>query len=123
MIVGTILLTETDKYVDAGYNLPLRPAYDKDLLTGIVAGREVSVKGYNMLPPSIQAMCEIYKAGPITPVTIKELAEADLLIVSRSPEDFNNGKVFRLNNFICLVKDTKIEIWKNCRTCGCLKEA
>ena len=123
MIVGTILLTETDKYVDAGYNLPLRPEHDKELLSGIIAGGEVSVKGYSMLPPSIRARCEVYKFGPITPITIKELAEADSLIESRSPEDFNNGKVFRLDNFICLVKDTKIEIWKNCRVCGCLEEA
>ena len=116
MVVGTILLTKTNKYVDMIGNLPVRPEFDKALLTGLIAGTSlVSEVGYALLPPSIQKTCspekQVGSGKPYTPVTIRELAVADLLIVSRSPEDFDDGRVFRLDNFKCLVKDERIEIW------------
>ena len=112
MKVGTILLTKSNKYVDTNGNLPKRPRHDKELLGGILNGHRVSEEGYNMLPPSLQAMCWVNTGNySETPVTIKELAKAELLIVSRSQEDFEGGKEFRLDSFKCLVKDRKVEIW------------
>lgn len=111
MKVGTILLTKSNKYVDANGKLPKRPKFDKELLSAIVSkDGKVTDEGYDILPPSIQRKV-IVNSKDFAPVTIEELAQADLLIVSRSPEDFENGKVFRLENFDCLVKDRKIEIW------------
>ena len=111
MIVGTILLTKTNKYVDADGNLPKRPKFDKELLSGIIANGRVSDDAYSMLPLSMQKLVTVDIVCPNTPITINELANADLLIVSRSAEDFEDGKVFRLDNFKCLVKDRRIELW------------
>lgn len=115
MRVGTILLTKSNKYVDAEGNLPKRPKFDKTLLSEILKiSKRVSSVGYDMLPPSIQRHVVVTGDDAntdYTPVTIKELAKAELLIVSRSPEDFENGKEFRLDNFKCLVKDRKVELW------------
>jgi len=115
MKVGTILLTKSNKYVDANGNLPKRPKFDKTLLEGILAtAGTVSSVGYDMLPPSIQRRVVVTGDDAntdYTPVTIGELAMSELLIVSRSPEDFEGGKEFRLDNFKCLVKDRKVEIW------------
>jgi len=111
MKVGTILLTKSNKYVDANGNLPKRPKFDKELLSNLVAKEgKVTEEGYKILPLSIQkkVVVNLYDWFPIT---IKELAKADLLIVSRSPEDFDGGKEFRLDNFKCLVKDRKVEVW------------
>ena len=115
MKVGTILLTRSDKYVDAEGNLPKRLKHDKALLEGVL-GTEgtVSSVGYDMLPPSIQRHVVVTGDDANTdyaPVTIRELDKAEMLIVSRSPEDFDIGEVFRLDNFRCLVKDRKVEIW------------
>ena len=119
MIVGTILLTPSNKYVDEKGNLPVRPEGDKDLLLGLVTCTVVSEVGYTMLPSSIRNACNFmpdyeHLVGhiPITPITIGELAEAELLIVSRSAEDFDLGKTFRLDKFECIAKDTKIELWR-----------
>jgi len=113
MKVGTILLTKSNKYVDAEGNLPKRPNFDKELLRGLVSGKRVSGYSYLMLPPSIQKLCYCKEFGSeeYFPISVKELAEAELLIVSRSQEDFEGGKEFRLDNFKCLVKDRKVEIW------------
>jgi len=112
MIVGTILLTKSNKYVDDEGKLPKRPKFDKELLAGILAGRPVSEEGYKLLPQSLQALCYTSIAPQMrVPITIRELAKSELLIVSRSQEDFEGGKEFRLNNFKCLVKDRKVEIW------------
>jgi hypothetical protein len=114
MIVGTILLTKTNKYVDANGNLPKRPRHDKELLASLIAKSTlVSEEGYEMLPLSMQRTCCVStnKAKSYIPITIRELAQAELLIVSRSQEDFEGGKEFRLDNFKCLVKDRKVEIW------------
>lgn len=112
MKVGTILLTRSNKYVDAEGNLPKRPKFDKALLEELLASEgRVSGAGYDMLPPSIQRRVVVTGDDECAPVTIKELSKSDLLIVSRSPEDFENGKEFRLDNFKCLVKDRKVELW------------
>lgn len=115
MKVGTILLTKDNKYVDTEGNLPKRPKHDKELLTSILETcGVVSSIGYDMLPPSIQKHVVVtgdYANTDYAPVTIKELNKAELLIVSRSSEEFENGKVFRLDNFKCLVKDRKVELW------------
>lgn len=97
MKVGTILLTIDNKYIDEDGNLPIRPEFDKELLTTLVKGRSVSLAGFNMLPPSIRR--EINPRANEVAITIKELAECDLLIVSRSPGTCKLGKIFRLDKF------------------------
>lgn len=110
-MTGTILLSKTNEYLTFDGKLPDRPSHDKHLLSAMVAGQSVSVEGYDLLPPSMQAYCMV--ADPITiPITIRELAECDLLIVSRSRTNTGGGKVFRLNKFKLLVKTSKIELWR-----------
>jgi len=110
MFCGTILLTEDNYYVDEFGNLPDRPAHDKTLLKEMLRGQTVSEEGYDMLPPSMRR--QVRTSGePTYPVTIKELAECQLLIISRSPGTITNGRKFRLDAFTPVFKDTKIEIW------------
>jgi hypothetical protein len=109
-VIGTILLSKDGKYIDEDGKLPNRPAYDKDMLKALVANQTVSIHGYNMLPPSIRSTCE--KSYNYTvPITIKELAKCDMLLVNRSDNTLNGGKVFRLDNFKCIVKEHRIELW------------
>lgn len=111
MVVSTILLTKSNKYIDANGNLPKRPTHDKTLLAELVSSQlSVSEEGYNTLPPSIQKLC-IVDTNYKMLITIPEIANSELLIVSRSTEDFEDGKEFRLDNFKCLVKDRKVELW------------
>ena len=114
MKVGTILLTKSNKYVDADGNLPKRPKFDKNLLSSLLSVEitTVSEEAYNILPPSMQkqVLC-LGNDFNIFPITIEELANTSLLIVVRSTEDFEGGKEFRLDNFKQLVKDRRIELW------------
>lgn len=111
MRVGTILLNPQDMYVNTKGNLPARPSFDKAFLAGLCDGESVSLDGYRLLPPSMR---KIVTCSPMfnMAVTIPELAEVDLLIVSRSSEIFEGGKVFRFNDFIQILKTEEIEIWK-----------
>lgn len=115
MKVGTILLTKSNKYCGDYGILPKRPKHDKAMLTELLKVEGiVSSDGYYMLPPSIREHVVVTGDRANTdyaPVTIRELAKSDLLIVSRSSEDFEGGKEFRLDNFKCLVKDRKVELW------------
>lgn len=110
-MLGTILLTYDNIYLNTDDNsLPSRPEYDKELLTALCKGNTVSEDGYYLLPKSIQKQIvrsTIYNI----PITIRELAKADILIVSRSYQNIVRGKVFRLDDFKLIVKDKKIEIW------------
>ena len=98
MVVGTILLDINNKYVDDKGDLPVRPVYDKELLAKIIKGKKVSSEGYDMLPPSLRKLVDL-SSYEWCPITIPELAEADVLIVVRSPIAMSKGKVFRLDNF------------------------
>lgn len=109
MVVGTILLTKGNVYVDANGNLPKRPSFDKALLGSLLQSNSVSEEGYMLLPDSLKKLCYVGKEYNM-PVTIKELDKADLLIVSRSV-DTVSGKVFRFDNFKCILKDRKVELW------------
>lgn len=111
MIVGTILLTKNNMYCNADGDLPKRPRHDKELLAGIIAGGRVSNAGYDMLPFSLQKLVTVDTIVPNTPITIKEIAKCNLLIVSRSQEEIERGRQFRLDNFKLLVKDRKVELW------------
>lgn len=108
MRVGTILLDQVNNYIDNCGDLPIRPDFDKELLTTLVRGRSVSLAGFNMLPPSIRR--EINPRANTIAITIKELAECDLLIVSRSPILCEEGKKFRLDKFKKF-GDGNPEIW------------
>ena len=111
MLVGTILLTKDNVYVRDDGRLPMRPEHDKQFLKDLCTGGRVSDKAYMMLPLSIREVVEIDNKVPSVPITIKELAEADLLIVSRSYE-LCRGKEFRLDKFRLILRDRKIELWK-----------
>lgn len=115
MFCGTILLTKDNYYVGTSSDklaehLPHRPKHDKLLLSEMCKGQVVSDDAYNMLPLSIQKLITVGE-NPTIPITIQELANCQLLIVSRSIEEFLTGKKFRLDNFKLIVKDRKIEIW------------
>ena len=111
-MIGTILLSKDGKYIDKDGKLPPRPIYDKDMLRAFVKGNNVSLEGFAMLPPSIQGVVgEKASEGWTMPITILELAECDLLLVNRSDEDLDGGKVFRLDNFKCIVEEKLIELW------------
>lgn len=110
MFCGTILLTKDNFYVDINGNLPKRPKHDKLLLSEICRNQVVSDEAYNMLPLSIQKLCTV-GTQPTVPITINELANCQILIVSRSTDEVSSGKTFRLDNFNLIVKDRKIEIW------------
>lgn len=111
MIVGTILLSKNNRYIGATGLLPKRPKFDKKLLTELLAyNGEVSNAGYNLLPLSIKARV-VVRSHYNVPITIKELNNCDLLIVSRSKERIKGGKKFRFKNFKNLVKTKKVEIW------------
>jgi hypothetical protein len=116
MIVSTILLSLNNVYVDEDGNLPVRPSFDKTLLTGLCKNKIVSDTGYNMLPPSIrevtvkQSLTDAWE--PEIGITISEIdALSDLLIVVRSHEMIY-GKQFRFDNFEPLAITKEIEIWR-----------
>lgn len=112
MQIGTILLTPNNEYVDFEGNLPLRPAQDKQLLSGLCKDRWVSEAGYALLPPSIKKDVLINKFWTDIAITIPELSKVDLLIVSRSPENFPIlGKVFRLDKFNKIYTSKELELW------------
>jgi len=110
MIVGTILLTKNNFYTNAAGELPKRPKFDKELLSGLIKGHRVSDEGYGLLPLSMQKLVTVSEELDM-PITIPELAKAELLIVVRSLEELTIGKVFRLDNHKLLVKDRRIELW------------
>jgi len=116
MIVGTILLTADRQYVIDGGRLPTRGSWDKELLKTLAKGHYVSDKGYEMLPPSIQAVVKQADKWqePEFPVTIREIDSlSDLLIVSHSNEVSPIGKVFELNrSFELLTYGKKTSIWR-----------
>ena len=112
-MINTILLSKNGCYVDKDGNLPKRPKFDKELLTAFCKDQIVSEEGFNILPPSIQKVVKKQKDNDITlGVTIPEIATySNVLLVIRSQEDIIDGKIFRLDNFKCLVKAGEIEIW------------
>lgn len=112
-MIGTILLTKDNHYVKADGSLPARPDFDKELLTAFCSGSRVSVKGYNMLPPSIQAVTTMVLKEPDIAITIPELGKASVLIVVRSIELVGaSAKQFRLDKHRLIIKQRDIEIWE-----------
>jgi hypothetical protein len=114
-VVNTILLSQDDCYVDKDGNLPARPYFDKELLYAFCKGQSVSLRGYDMLPPSIQQVVNIVDERHITAaITIPEIdAHCDILIVVRSNEHFgpDNGKKFMFDKFKPIVLNGGLEIW------------
>jgi len=111
MIVALLLLSQDDCYVKTGIErdiLPSRPDFDKSLLASVLNGQNVTSEGMKMLPPSIKKLVRV-GSHPF-PVTIREIANADMLIVSRSEYPLA-GKKFRLDNFTMVAKQPQLEIW------------
>ena len=107
MTIGTLNLTTDGVYVTYEGKLPERQPYDKTLLRGLVSIATISEEGKALLPPSMPPKA-IGKHDMA--ITIKEIANCDLLIISRSQEECK-GHVFRLDNFKRLVKMFFLEIW------------
>ena len=114
MIVGTILLDENDCYTYDNDELPIRPDFDKELLTFLAKDQTVSREGYRILPLGIKRIISsITYREPTFPITVPEIdGLSDLLIVSRGYKNGENGKRFRFDNFKCILKEQRIEIWK-----------
>ncbi len=113
MIFGTILLDINDKYIDKNGELPERPYFDKHLLTALVENNRVSPEGYELLPPSIQKVAKCTALWPTLPITVPEISElSDLLMVVRSYNPVEGGKVFRMDNFTQIARTGRIEIYK-----------
>ena len=108
MRVGTILLNKSNEYVNQNMELPKRPRNDKELLTGMCRGQIVSEEAYAKLPLSIQKVVMVGDE-PTIPIGIKELDEAEILLVNRSTDTGGFGEEFRLDNFKYL---GKVELWK-----------
>lgn len=99
MKVGTILLDPFDRYIDRNGKLPERPYFDKSLLKSICSKGTVSLEGFDLLPNSITSITQVDAFREDIMITIRELNEADLLIVTRSNVVCEGGKKFRLNGF------------------------
>ncbi len=112
-IIGTILLTDKNQYIIGEDNhLPDRPNFDKAWLTALAKNQVVSYKGYKMLPSSIKKEVNCDGRKIELPITIPEINDlCDILIVIRSLEINEIGKIFRFDNFTQIIKDRKIEIW------------
>ena len=114
MIIGTILLSQNDCFVDDRKNLPQgRPQWDKELLKTYVSLNTISREGYKLLPPSIQAVAKVTRKEPELAITIQELdALPDILYVVRSSRMTHGGKKFRLDNYEPILKELRFEVWK-----------
>jgi hypothetical protein len=109
--IGLILLDPNDIYVYNDGSLPIRPAWDKELLRSFADGEFVSIEAAKMLPPSIRKVVDV-DYEPTFPVTIREIAKSDILLVTRSPAGMGSGKRFRFNNFTLIVSFPFFEIWR-----------
>lgn len=112
--IGTILLTKNDQYLTDSGHLPQRPSGDKAFLRTVCLNGKVSRQGYELLPPSVRKVVTVDEDYTV-PVTIRELAESDILLVNRSPKCFEAGCKFRLGNFRRLGIANNIEVWVNTR--------
>jgi hypothetical protein len=111
-MTACILLTQDNKYVKTDGTLPARPDFDKALLEAFCKNQIVSNDAYKILPPSIKNVVAGHGIHYDMPICIQEIALADILIIVRSLELVDSSaKEFRLDNFECIVKDRKIEIW------------
>jgi len=108
-MISTILLSSNDCYVNNNGNLPTRPSFDKELLTGICKNQSVSTDGFKMLPPSIRKSVNVLNTCTLG-ITIPEINNSDVILVIRSNEIIN-GKKFRFNDFKLLVKENQLELW------------
>ena len=113
MITTTLLVDTEDKYVYENGSLPMRTLWDKELLTSVITNGLVSQGGYDTLPPSLQKLVTITHGEPTAPITIPEIdGLTDILLVTRVASKGQSGKRFRFNNFKCILKEERIEIWK-----------
>jgi hypothetical protein len=64
-----------------------------------------------MLPPSIRKHVSIDDSEYNFPVTIRELAQADFLMINRSDAIFDSGFRFRLGDFKCILELEYLELW------------
>lgn len=107
-MIGTILLSKDNKYLDKDGKLPARPRRDKDILKVIASQGIISADGAAILPDSI-IDASVNRESKFVPITIQELAEADILLVNRSCEYCMDSKSeFRLDNYERL---ESCEVW------------
>jgi len=108
--IGTILLDRNDNYVYENGKLPDRVDDDKEWLKYFLDKEVISFHAASLLPPSMLQNRLVGMRNTV-PVTIKELAEADILIVIRNDVYNRAGKKFRLNAFKKLFNTREVEIW------------
>jgi len=112
-IYATLLLDENDHYVYDNGNLPNRTQWDKKLLSNIINKELVTNAGMELLPPSLQEKVRLTQGVPTVPITVPEIeALADILIITRVASTGQPGKKFRLDNFIPILKEQRIEVWR-----------
>ncbi len=113
MTVGTIILDEHDNYVYASGQLPIRPLWDKELLSAMIEFGTVSEGGYKLLPDSLRSLSSKTHGEPQTPITIQEINYlSDILIVVRGRSRDFEGKKFRFDRFDRILATGQIEIWR-----------
>jgi len=113
-MIGTIILTLDNFYVDEHGNIPSRRGveFDKELLRTFIRGEVISERAAAILPPSlVKEANHIAQVGTVA-ITIPEIADCDILIITRSREQIIRGKQFRLDDFELVVKQRDIEIWR-----------
>ena len=111
MKVGTILLDPENRYIDETMgSLPSRPSWDKSLLASVCKRGTVSVNGAYLLPNSILEDTMLVTSNHTVATTIPEIAEADILIVTRSESLCTGNRKFRLDGFRQFGKGNP-EVW------------
>ena len=111
-MLATLLLSLNGVYVSDKGELPSREhvGFDKEVLAAIMRGNNVSQEGYKTLPPSIRCLVDCVPYHGITPVTIPEIAKADVILVTRS-HTLMQGKSFRFDDFYCVLVQDVLELW------------
>lgn len=100
MLIGTLLLDAENRYIDEFEgNLPTRPSWDKELLTRICNAGTISVLGALNLPASIVENSTMVMTNYTVATAIREIAVADIIIVTRSEFLCSGNKKFRFDNY------------------------
>lgn len=102
--IGSLLLDQEDRYV-IDDTLPNRPDNDKNWLRLLVRNLNVKEADLAYLPRSIRPMVDMQG---ILGVRIRDIAEANILLVHRTHDTREGGKKFRLDNY---EKLEKVEVW------------
>ena len=117
MTIGTVLLSKDNFYIGTKGELPARPDWDKDFITNLIKGRKVLCSKNTLvdLPKSILDSA-YFTTNPTLEHDINFGISSfkykpDILIVVRSNENLNAGKLFRLNDYTLIHCSTNMEVY------------